>query len=156
MSEVDNNKVALRFWIGALAFSTLLLATTFALMASYLADIRSNTSAALVRTDLVNSRLNTLDSEISTIHRHIVEQKVNAEPSELQQNAATNQAPVVAPLADQGSAAPLVKDITPAEMNDSAAALAKSVTSTINSKPLAVQPPALAVPPAAPVAPSKP
>ena len=75
MSESDNDKASLKFWIAALAFSMLLLAVTFALLATYLADIKGNTSAALTRADFVMQRLNTLDMEMMEIHRHVMAEK---------------------------------------------------------------------------------
>ena len=84
MTEGDNEKVSLKFWISALAFCMLLMASTFALLASYLAEIKSNTVAALARTDIVTQHLNTLDAEVSAIHRHILSEKsanANAAPA---------------------------------------------------------------------------
>jgi hypothetical protein len=72
MNQPDNERVGLKFWIAALAFSILLLASTFAMMAYYLADIESNTIAALNRAEIVAERLSTLDKEISAIHHHII------------------------------------------------------------------------------------
>lgn len=81
MHESDSDKISLKFWIAALAFSMLLLAVTFALMAIYLADIKSNTQSAWTRGDFVMERLNILDLEVAEIHRHMLAEKTLAAPS---------------------------------------------------------------------------
>lgn len=72
MSDDDSERVSLKFWIAALAFSSLLMASTFALLAIYLAEIKDNTSAALVRSDMVSQRLNNLDVEMSIVQKHVM------------------------------------------------------------------------------------
>lgn len=124
MTDSDNVKATLRFWIAALAFSVLLLAITFAVLAGFLADIKANTSAALLRTDIMSERLNILGTEISAINRHIVEAKIGMNPIGVPAapapvpvaNPAPVSAPVPAPAAttDEMAPAPLVKDVTPA------------------------------------------
>ena len=116
MNEVDS-KTGMKFWIAALAFSMLLMATTFALLATYLAEIKANTSAAIARADLVASRLNTLDTELAFLHRHILEQKsvVVVAPTES-----------VAPTVSEGSdkpavASPELPAIQPPTLSPSAA-----------------------------------
>jgi len=62
--ETMKCKKDLKFWIMSLVVSTLMLAVSFAILASYLAAIKENTSIA-------NQRLNALDAEVAVIHRHV-------------------------------------------------------------------------------------
>jgi hypothetical protein len=78
MNESDSERLSLKFWIAALAFSLLLTALTFTLISTYLADIRNNTSAALLRAEVVTERLDTLNTEVLDLHRHMVAEKTPA------------------------------------------------------------------------------
>jgi hypothetical protein len=125
-NQFERDRVGLKFWIAALAFSTLLLAVTFAMLAYYLAEIKGNTINALARADIVADRLDTIDKEIAAIHHHIVAEKPASAP------AAETGTVIQMPAATGGAdvAPPLVKDVTP----PSAPALP------------AVQPPAMTAP----------
>lgn len=116
-----DSRLTLKFWIAALAFSVLLLATTFAVMATYLAEIRSDTASAVIRADMIAQRLYILDAGIMSLNRQMIEQRAAAKA------AATPQPENIVLPADPAVAEPLVKDVTPPELlkNAPAAPVAK-------------------------------
>ena len=110
----EDSKSGLKFWIAALAFSTLMLATTFALLATYLAEIKSNTEIAITRSDMVADRLNNLDTELTVLHRQMVEQKESAaKPGTVTVAAPPPQGPAMAvpavPVPEGTAAAPAIQ-----------------------------------------------
>lgn len=126
MTESDSEKVSLKFWISSLAFCMLLMAATFAVLASYLAEIKSNTAAALARADIVSQHLNTLDSEVSAIHHHILAEKFAASSS--------TSAPVPAQQAE-APAAPAAVEPTPVPVQPPAAPAAVAPTAVPAKQP---------------------
>jgi hypothetical protein len=140
MSEDDNHS-GLMFWIRSLAVSIVILAVTFALLISYLAEIKGNTAAVLARTESVAQHLNTLDAEILLIHNRIMEQKVPvAAPVVATEHAPTAQ-PEAAPAPTPESGASVTVPVPAVSVPPAAGALPN------------VQAPALSAPT---VAPSKP
>ena len=115
MAETNDDKNGLKIWIAALAFSMLLLAATFAILATYLADIKDNTLAAVTRTDFVTQRLNTLDMEVAEIHHYVIAGKT-APAAAAGAPAAAIEAPAVsAPAAPSAAALPAIQSPTLAE-----------------------------------------
>ena len=156
MTENDNNKVGIKFWIGALAVSVLLLAITFAAMAVYLGEIKNNTIAALARTDIVTEQLNALNAQVTAIHHQLVEEKAAANPAPAPATPAPEAAAPVtttapAPVAETPApapapVAPLVKDVTPPSVP---AALPAIQAPTLPAPTPAPAPAPAATPPAA-------
>jgi hypothetical protein len=132
MSEQDN-KMSLHFWIAALAFSIIMLATTFAILAVYLAEIKSNTTLAITKAEIVADRLNTLDVELEAIHKHIMAQKME------QPVAAASAPPAAATAAPPPVAAPVATATAPA--TTPAAAPPPSATTVAPAAPAASMPP---------------
>ena len=130
MNESDNERLSLKFWIASLAFSLLLTALTFTLISTYLADIRNNTSAALLRAEVVTERLDTLNTEVLDLHRHMVAEKAPATASGIE-------VPIANPAAPAPSANPELPPIQ-------APTLAEPTKENVP-----VTPPAATVPPAA-------
>lgn len=98
MTETDNEKVSLKFWIASLAICMLVMAGTFAFLAGYLAEIKSNTAAALSRADMLSQRIYTMEAEIMSMHRYMLADKVGANPSAASAEASSEKpaAPVAA------------------------------------------------------------
>jgi hypothetical protein len=76
-----SNKTSLKIWITTLAISVFFVAMTFAILAGYLAEIKANTQASREDVELLSQRINSLDMEIASLHRHMMAQQATTTPS---------------------------------------------------------------------------
>jgi hypothetical protein len=124
-----SNKTSLKIWITTLAISVFFVAMTFAILAGYLAEIKANTQASREDMELLSQRINSLDMEIASLHRHMMAQQTPP--------AANTAVPSPPEAPAPGTPAAPVSNMAPAPAGDNGSVI--------------IHPPSISTPKAAPV-----
>src|ERR1700722_4974792 len=117
-------------WITSLAITVACCATQFVVFAGYIFDLKENLAAAQLRSTILEQRLNSMNVDVETMHRHMYGQPTVSEPS-----GSNIQLPVpLTPDAKQlppASAVPATPSSVPPSVTDTAPAAAPGSTPTV-------------------------